>query len=270
MIKIPDADTLLAAIDIETTGLHPFYSEIVEVAAVTFDMNGNVHEEYSQLINPQMLIHPRAIEIHGITDAMVKNEPAWNEIAPEFYGIIKNKILVAHNAPFDLSFLAFKGTVISQPFVDTYFTDTLTISREIYPEFKRHTLVDLSESLGIELNNAHRALADTKACMYLLLREIKDFDGEWDKFASQYVFHTAAWQTMENVDEKMKPLIEVCKEGCDIIIEYIDSGKTKTTRQITPLQLNQIRQVPYLFGHCHLRDAGRNFRLDRIQSWERV
>lgn len=270
MIQIPNADTLLAAIDIETTGLHPFYSEIVEVAAVTFDLNGDVHREYSQLINPQKLIHPRAIEIHGITDEMVKDKPVWKEIAPEFYGIIKDKILVAHNAPFDLSFLAFKGTVISMPFADTYFTDTLTISREMYSEFKRHSLVDLSESLGIELNNAHRALADTKACMHLLLREIKDFDGEWDKFASQYVFHTAAWQTMENINEEMIPLIEVCLEGCDIRIVYIDSEKTETARQITPLQLNRIRHVPYLFGHCHLRDAGRNFRLDRIQRWERI
>ncbi len=270
MIEIPDANTLLAAIDIETTGLHPFYSEIVEVAVIVFSLDGRIHREYSQLVNPQKLIHPRAIEIHGITDDMVKDKPVWKEIAPELYGIIKDKILVAHNAPFDLSFLAFKGTVISLPFPDSFFADTLTISREIFPKFQRHALVDLSEKLGIELNNAHRALADAKACSCLLLREIEEYDGEWNEFASQYVFHTAAWQTLENIDEEMKPLIEVCLEGCDIRIVYIDSEKTKTIRQITPLQLNRIRQVPYLFGHCHLRDAGRNFRLDRIQSWEKV
>lgn len=270
MIETPDVNSLFAAIDIETTGLHPFYSDIVEVAAVIFDLDGTIHQEYSQLINPLKPIHPKAIEIHGITDKMVEEQPSWEKIAPEFYGIIKDKILVAHNAPFDLSFLAFKGTVISMPFPDSYFADTLTISREIFPKFQRHALVDLSEKLGIELNQAHRALADAKACGFLLLREIKEYDGNWNAFASHFVFHTAAWQTMENIDEEMKPLIEVCLEGCDIKIVYIDSERTETSRQITPLQLNRIRQVPYLFGHCHLRDAGRNFRLDRIKSWERV
>ncbi|MBU1023247.1 3'-5' exoribonuclease [bacterium] len=269
MILKPLGDTLLASVDIETTGLHPFYSEIVEIAAVIFRMDGHVESEFSQLINPQKPIHPRAIEIHGITDEMVENQPVWADVAHEFYQLIQDKILIAHNAPFDLTFLTFKGTVIAMPFPDTHFADTLTISRELFRDFTRHTLVDLSAKLNIDLNGAHRALADARACKNLFLREFKEFNKSWEEFASQFIFHTAAWQTMENVPEEMIPLLVACSDGCDIEIVYVDSSGVVTNRRITPLQLNRIRQIPYLFGHCHLRDAGRNFRLDRIQSWKK-
>lgn len=269
MTDSPLDDRQLAAVDIETTGLHPFYSEIVEIAAVIFTMDGQVLNEFSQLINPQKPIHPRAIEIHGITDDMVENQPVWGDVALEFYQLVKDKILIAHNAPFDLTFLTFKGTVIAMPFPDTHFADTLTISRELFPNFARHTLVDLSAKLGINLEGAHRALPDAQACKNLFIREFEEFNKSWEEFASHFVFHTAAWQTMENIPEEMIPLIAACSEGCDIEIVYCDSTGVVTDRRITPLQLNRIRQTPYLFGHCHLRDAGRNFRLDRIQSWKK-
>jgi DNA polymerase III subunit epsilon len=267
---MPEPDIPFTAIDIETTGLHPFYSEILEVAAVRFNLKGRVFGEFSTLINPMKSIPPQATDIHGITNEMVQDKPVWNEIAPEFYNFVKESILCAHNAPFDLSFLTFKGTVIARPFPDTFFVDTLTISRELFSEFQRHTLVDLADTLDIELNQAHRALSDSKACMHLFLAAYEKFEGSWNEFAKLFVFHTAAWQTLDNIAEEMMPLIEACSAGFDIEIIYVDSEGVVTDRRITPLQLNRIRQVPYLFGHCHLRNAGRNFRLDRIQSWKRI
>lgn len=267
MRQLPDPDTPFAAIDLETTGLHPFHSEIVEAAGVRFNLKGEILGEFCQLINPCKPIPPRAKEIHGITDEMVADKPLWGDVAGSFYTFIEDAILVAHNAPFDLSFLTFKGTVVGLPFPDSYVIDTLTVSREIYPTNARHTLSDLSVFLGIELNNAHRAFSDAKACCNLLLKQITAYDHSWEDFASNFVFHTADWQTLTNIPEDKIALVQACREGSDLEITYIDSEGVVTQRRITPLQLNRIRQVPYLFGHCHLRDAGRNFRLDRIQNW---
>jgi DNA polymerase III epsilon subunit family exonuclease len=270
MNLIPSSDIPFTAIDIETTGLHPFYSEIIEIGAVRFRLNGRVEGEFSELIDPLKPIPPRATEIHGITDDMVAGKRLWKVVAPEFYKFVSDSILVAHNAPFDLSFISFKGTVIALPFPDSFVVDTLTITRELYPTFERHTLADLSRTFGIKLNNAHRALADARACGQVMLQAFKRYDENWEKFAQDFIFHTAAWQTLDSIPSEMVPLIEACRNGCDIEITYVDSEGTETHRRITPLQLNRIRQVPYLFGHCHLRDAGRNFRLDRIKAWEIV
>lgn len=268
MDLVPEMHTTFTAIDIETTGLHPFYSEIIEIAAVKFQLDGTFEDDFTQLINPLKPIPPRATEIHGITDSMVAGKPLWGDVAPYLYKFVGDSVLVAHNAPFDLSFLTFKGTVIQNPFPDHFVADTLTIARGVYRHFAKFTLLDLSGKLGFEMTETHRALADAKACAELFLAAYNTNGIPWEEFADNFIFHTAAWQTLENIDERMMPLVNICRDGIDVQIVYIDSEGVVTTRRVTPIQLNRIRQIPYLFGHCHLRNAGRNFRLDRIHSWK--
>jgi len=271
MNELPGYGTSIVAVDLETSGLHPFYSEIVEIGAVRFAINGKVIDEYSSLIKPLKPIPPDATAINGITNAMVSSAPYWTEKMPEFYDFIAGSLIIAHNAPFDLSFLQFYGMVNTCPFPDSFIADTLIISREIFPHFPKHALVELAGNLNIPTTGMHRSLADARACMEIFLKAFNAFGGlekDWKPFAELYIFHTSDWQDSDHIDGELLPISDACREGRDIMLEYVDSRGVKTSRRITPVRLVRIRGVPYLIGHCHLRDASRNFRLDRIDSWE--
>jgi DNA polymerase-3 subunit epsilon len=95
---------------------------------------------------------------------------------PDFLGFIKNTIIGAHNAPFDCGFinenlarLYNKGCV---PFrcLPNKTVDTLVLSRRLFPGFPRHNLQDLALSLGLQAEEAHRALDDARLCMEIFVR----------------------------------------------------------------------------------------------------
>jgi len=271
MLNPPDFDTPLVAVDVETTGLHPFTSEIIEVGAVKFLLNGDALDEFETLIKPLRPIPSSATAIHGIHDDMVINSPSWLDVAPEFYDFIKGSILVAHNAMFDISFLQFSGMISNQPFPETFVIDTLTMSREIFADFQKHSLIELAYMLGMDTDSLHRALADAHVCKEIFRSAFGVFGGDnshWHPFMELYLFHTSDWQTPGNIPSEMMPIVNACRHGTDIMVEYIDSRGAQTTRRVTPIQMLRIRQVPYLIGYCHLRNALRNFRLDRISNWQ--
>ncbi|MCE5256742.1 MAG: 3'-5' exonuclease, partial [Spirochaetaceae bacterium] len=97
------------ALDVETTGLDAVHDRIVEIGLVRFgfDKDGALlqKEEWSSLVNPGMQIPDSATSIHGITDLEVSAAPIFSDLAAEMAMIIRGKVFVAHNAPFDASFV---------------------------------------------------------------------------------------------------------------------------------------------------------------------
>jgi DNA polymerase-3 subunit alpha (Gram-positive type) len=102
----------LLAFDTETTGLFPVMHRLVEVGAVRFRFDGQELATFQTLIDPQMPIPTDVQQVHGITDTMVRGQPALDHVLPrfiEFLGFPK-AILSAHNAPSDLGILAMAVT----------------------------------------------------------------------------------------------------------------------------------------------------------------
>jgi DNA polymerase III epsilon subunit family exonuclease len=101
-------DITFVALDTETTGLFPIMHRLVEIGAARFRLDGRELATFEQLIDPHIPI-PRGIQrVHGITDHMVRGQPTIDHVLPpfiEFLGL-PDTILLAHNAPFDLGFLA--------------------------------------------------------------------------------------------------------------------------------------------------------------------
>ena len=93
---------------------------------------------------------------------MVKDAPKMSEMIPEFLEFVKGSVLVAHNAHFDISFIANKAKKLGLDF-KPYVIDTYEISLELYNAVENHKLGTLVEYLGIELEGAHRAINDTRA-----------------------------------------------------------------------------------------------------------
>jgi DNA polymerase III epsilon subunit-like protein len=92
-----------AAVDVETTGLHPVRDRIVEIAVIRLGPHAEKIDEWSTLVNPgEVSLGGR---IHGLRRAGVKDAPSFSDIRDELLERLANLVLVAHNAPFDVSFL---------------------------------------------------------------------------------------------------------------------------------------------------------------------
>jgi len=95
---------MFAIVDIETSGGHALGHGITEIGIVLH--NGKAIEgKYTTLINPKVPIQKYVQGLTGITDAMVAKAPAFEEVAPNIYNLLKDRIFVAHNVNFDYSFV---------------------------------------------------------------------------------------------------------------------------------------------------------------------
>ncbi len=97
----PLFDAPLAIVDLETTGAHPAWDRVTEIAVVEVQ-EGEVVSEWSTLVNPGTGIPPAIQALTGITNDMVADAPAFADLAPGLYERLEGRVFVAHNARFDL------------------------------------------------------------------------------------------------------------------------------------------------------------------------
>jgi DNA polymerase III epsilon subunit family exonuclease len=160
----------LVVVDVETTGRDPKMSDLVEVGAVRIK-NGKIADRWSTLVNPGRSVI--GAQMHGLSDKDLKGAPTPKEAATAFLAFAGDAVLVGHNVGFDLGFLE---EALGDGFRFGYagYLDTVTLTRESYPDLESYKLGDLSRFFGIELQNAHRALPDAEATAELVIRLAKD------------------------------------------------------------------------------------------------
>ena len=156
--KGQDIDTTYCVLDLETTGFSAKTEKITEVGIMKVQ-NGEVIDEFSCFVNPEKHIPQRVTEVTNITDDMVKDAKTIDQVFPEILEFIKGSVLVAHNAPFDMGFLKQNAKVLGYEFDYTYL-DTLSLAKDLFPDYKKYKLGKIAENLGIKVEVAHRALDD--------------------------------------------------------------------------------------------------------------
>lgn len=164
-------DNEYIVLDIETTGLSFRTEKITEIGAVKVK-DGKIIDTFEYFVNPEIPIPQRIIEITGITDQMVKDAETIEKIMPKFLNFIGNLKLVAHNADFDIGFLKYNAENLKLV-MDNEYIDTLALSRQLFPEFKKHKLGIIADKLGIKVENAHRALDDVKSLVKVFLKMLE-------------------------------------------------------------------------------------------------
>lgn len=164
---VKELNETIVVLDTETTGFSPYNDRIVEFGAIKL-INGKKVDSMSILINPRMHIPKRVVEVHGIDDSMVENEPSEEYFLPKIAEFINgSSYLVGHNVSFDIRF-------IEQMFIrngysfDCEYIDTLKFAKKIFPKSPNYKLTTLAEYLSIEVKDAHRALADVETTVWLL------------------------------------------------------------------------------------------------------
>ena len=151
-------DTTYCVLDLETTGFSPVTEKITEIGIMKFK-DGKVIDKFSTFVNPEKPIPARVVEVTNITDDMVKDAETIDKVFPKLMDFIKDSVLVAHNASFDIGFLKHVAKELGYEFDFTY-VDTLSLAQELFPEYKTYKLGRIAKNLGIKVEVAHRALDD--------------------------------------------------------------------------------------------------------------
>jgi len=152
------------AFDIETTGLSPGKGHrITEICAVKI-RNGNVVDEFHQLVNPERKIPYFIVQLTGITDDMVRDQPTIREVLPDFLDFIGDSVLVAHNGQrFDKPFVSYFTELYFGTALENELIDTVHMSRYLLPGLENHRLDTVAKELKVRLDCHHRAVHDAKA-----------------------------------------------------------------------------------------------------------
>lgn len=156
--------------DIETTGFSPTKNRIIEIGAVKV-CGGKIVDRFSTFVDPLVPIPFEIEKLTGITDDMVMGAEQIDVVLPQFLSFCGDCILVAHNAQFDMSFIMENcdRQGISHDFT---YVDTVGIARILLPGQKKHTLDAVAKTLGVSLENHHRAVDDAEATAEIFVKLI--------------------------------------------------------------------------------------------------
>ncbi len=158
----------LVVIDLETTGFSPAYGHsVLEVARVTIE-DGAIAECWSSLVGPPRTIAADAVNVHGITEAMLADAPDIGGVAKTLREPCGQSPIVFHHAAFDLPFLSELLRRGGQPPLYNPVIDTLGLAR-VYFSAGNNSLPGLAVHFGLEPERWHRALPDARTTARLLL-----------------------------------------------------------------------------------------------------
>ena len=157
--------------DLETTGIGATSNEIIEIGAVRV-VNNVITDKFSTFVNPGRPIPYNIQELTSINDEMVADAPSIDKALPDFLEFCGNAVLVAHNASFDTGFIFQKA---KDRGINTDFTviDTVSMSRALLPELKKYKLDTVAKTLGVSLENHHRAVDDAGATAEIFVKLVQ-------------------------------------------------------------------------------------------------
>ncbi len=159
----PLAPAEFVAVDTETNGYGGDLCEMTEVGAVLVG-GGELHETYDSLVQIERPLSRGIQRFTGITQGMVDGAPPPAEVLGELADLLEGRVMVAHNARFDVGVLrqAFERAGIDWPKPPVICT--VALARRFAPLVRKRGLASLAGSLGIEVEEVHRALPDALTC----------------------------------------------------------------------------------------------------------
>ena len=251
-----------AYLDVETTGLSPWFGDrICEIAVIRCEGN-KVIESFDSLLNPERPISPGAARVNGLKDSDLKKACRFADVAEQVMTILKDAVIVCHNVPFDLGFLSSELGRLNRHLPTVLTLDTLELARE-YFDFDSNNLQSIAYCLDLEVGGAHRALDDVLTTREVLRHFSLKLSGtDIEHAIAPYYPPVAAPH-----DLNLPPVIDEALQGKKrLFIRYVDRKGDVSERWITPKQILALNDYLYMVAHCHLRDDERNFRLDRIEQ----
>jgi len=256
------------AFDTETTGLHPSSERVVELSAVRFSLDGEI-ATFDQLVDPKIPIPDAAARVHGIRDGDVSGKPTVDTLLPKFTEFVEGAVLLAHNAEFDVGFLAHEARRCGQALPRVAILDTVELARQLRSDLPNHKLETLSRALGCEAGEYHRALADAQTLRQVFLRLVEMLEGP--TFRSLLALTTGAlsfgpderlWMWLP---PELRALDDAMVAGSRVTILYEPEGKRQDAREIVPTGWMRRPGGAFLVARGDREQSDRSYRLDWIK-----
>ncbi len=156
----------IVCFDIETTGLDKRRDVITEIGAVIL-RNGQIAETFNTFANPGRPLDREIVELTGITDDMLRGAPSQAEAIAAFLDFAGDRLLAAHNAEFDMGFIAEGCQRMGRPFRNPSL-DTLILAQNLLPDLGKYKLDIVANHLNLPAFNHHRASDDAGVVAYML------------------------------------------------------------------------------------------------------
>ena len=257
----------LVFVDFETTGFQLESSDrVVEVAFKSIH-NGVIIQSDQQLIYPQRSIPLFLTEdVHGISNEMVRNASLFPTACSSLLENLEDAIFIAHNANFDLKCLISECLRFNISLPQFVCVDSLILSRRFMNNTSNHKLTTLAESLGMDVSNAHRAMADVS-----MMIGIFDFIFRNHEITSTSKLVEIAGISLPNVtilpeEKEFNIQGEKVTLGKDYLLLYRDAEGNSTERIVTVSRIYGNSMTKWIEGHCHLRMEMLTFNSNRVES----
>jgi DNA polymerase-3 subunit epsilon len=262
----PLDDITFALFDVETTGLSPDYGHrVCEVACVRLRAGKEVGRMES-LVDPGRGISPGAYRVNRIEPEMLAGAPLFEEIAADLLDLMENAVLVAHNAPFDLGFLAKEVEIVRLPPPEGPVVDTLTLCRRAF-SFASNSLSAVARALAVPVEPNHRAMIDVETTRYVFEEILSTLDRRWGltTLGQLLEFQGGPVPYPAPLALPLPPAIaEALESRGRVLMRYVDAQGRETERIVRPLHVAERHGMLYLTAHCYQRGELRTFRLDRV------
>lgn len=161
-----------ALVDVETSGLIPRQHRVLSIAVVTLGPDGEQTGEFSTLLNPGGDSGP--VHIHGLTPERLRGAPPFEQVAAEIAELLRNRVMVAHNAQFDYDFLAHEFARAGVRLPVSRRLCSLALNRRVDPPTKDMRLATLAAHYGVPQTRAHDALDDTRVLAGVFRASLKE------------------------------------------------------------------------------------------------
>jgi DNA polymerase III subunit epsilon len=252
-----------AFLDIETTGLSPWFGDRICQIAVVLTEGKRVKSTLDLLVNPEHEISPAAFHVNGLDESKLADAPLFEEIIEQLEATLKDAIVVCHNAQFDLQFLDNEFRKLGRTVEYPNLIDTLVLARE-YFDLPSYSLQYLAGAFQVSNNQqSSRAQSDVltaKNLFFAMMDSLKPNGKPLDDYIG--IYNSPAWP-QEGVYLPTE-LSEAINSGKRLFIKYMDKGGEISERWISPREVIGLADYIYLQAYCHTRNAERTFRLDRI------
>ena len=243
----------IAAVDTETSGVNPFRHELIEIGAVNFNLN-EIEDRFEVLIKPEKKHDPKARKVHKISNEELESRGVGlSEAISRFLDFIGDRLLVFHNASFDLTFLKLSADKVKLELPKNTYYDNLFLSKKYYPERESHSLSSIRELLNLDTSVEHRALADAEATALSFMQILKEKGQGIDSRKSLQKFmrynrkmHKFMITLPKNYDEIEKYFQRRIRGHEYIKVNYRDNKGQDFTHMVQPLEMMVFNQQLYI------------------------
>ena len=269
LLSLPLYQVPFAVLDVETTGLHPGLGDAICEIAVLRVCDGEVTDEYESLVDPGRPVSPDAYAVNRIGSEMLRGAPPFARIAPDVLTRLEGAAIVAHNAPFDLSFLVAALEEENLAIPDNPVVDTLALARQCFG-FPKNNLHAIAQDLGILVPRRHRAMGDVWTTWHVLEFFMQDLQARRGTGTLGELIRAQGgpqdWPRIYPREALPEVLVEALAGHRPLFLRYNSPASGVSERTVEPLRIGSYQGSLYLVARCLLRGEQRTFRLDRIQA----